>query len=182
MDSARWTAVFDYGSGRVSISAEARANLMDGLDGLFSGFPAGTLNLMQQGFAVPGEPSVSLTEIWEAILSPDISVLRYFEGAIPLVDDREWFRCIPDALREHVDIATFHTGVFRPRFDVIYMWPAGYQTALMYERPLGLTQYGYVYHGRVSYSLNRGLCFDIHVLTTVGYVLVMSLKLVMSVN
>jgi hypothetical protein len=108
---------------------------------------------MQQGYAVPGEPSVSLTEIWEAILSPDISVLRYFEGAIPLIDDREWFRCIPDALREHLDIATFHTGIFRPRFDVIYMWPAGYQTALMYERPLGLTQYGYVYHGTVSFIM-----------------------------
>jgi UDP-N-acetylmuramyl pentapeptide phosphotransferase/UDP-N-acetylglucosamine-1-phosphate transferase len=53
MNNTRWIVVFEYGSGRVFISAEARANLMDGLDGLFSGFPASTLSLMQQGYAVP---------------------------------------------------------------------------------------------------------------------------------
>jgi hypothetical protein len=78
-------------------------------------------------------------------------VQLYFEAAIPLIDGREWCGAEGDVLKLNIAVATHHTGIYRPRLDVIYMWPKEHQTVLMRERPLGLTIHGYVHHGEVSW-------------------------------
>jgi hypothetical protein len=87
------------------------------------------------------------------ILHDDPPVQLYFEGAIPLIGDREWCSVEGDVLRNHITVSTFHTGMFRLRLDVIHLWPKGHESVLMRERPLGLAMHGFVYHGEVS--LNR---------------------------
>jgi hypothetical protein len=66
------------------------------------------------------------------------------------VDGREWCEAAGDVLKLNIAVATFHTGIYRPRLDVLYMWPKDHESVLMRERPLGLTIHGYVHQGAVS--------------------------------
>jgi hypothetical protein len=108
------------------------------------------LVLMERGFALTNQEPASIATLWEMILYQDVPMQMYFEAAIPLVDGREWCEAEGDVLKLNISVATHHTGIYRPRLDVIYLWPKEHQTVLMRERPLGLTIHGYVHHGGVS--------------------------------
>jgi hypothetical protein len=148
--SARWTVEFQLGNAFIPVTLERRAILMDGWFALFSQHLERNLRFLERGFAVPNQEPTSLTGLWEMILHDDPPTQLYFEGAIPLIGDREWCSVEGDILRNHIAVSTFHTGMFRLRLDVIYLWPKGHETVLMRERPLGLTIHGFVYHGEVS--------------------------------
>jgi hypothetical protein len=156
--TARWTVTFDHGSKLMQVAQGDRDSLAAGLRKLFTESTEENLCLLERGFAVGNRPPTSLLKLWEILLRQDCTIAEYFEGAIPLVEGREWCSVIDDALRRWIGVATHHTGIFRPRLDVIYMMPRGHLSALMRERPFGFTIHGFVYQGSVSVKCACMLC------------------------
>jgi hypothetical protein len=146
----RWSVSFEHGNTVLTVSPQHRNDLADGWFALFSQEQEKNLVLMERGFALTNQEPASITTLWEMILYQDVPMQLYFEAAIPLVDGREWCEAEGDVLKLNISVATHHTGIYRPRLDVIYLWPKEHQSVLMRERPLGLTIHGYVHHGEVS--------------------------------
>jgi hypothetical protein len=146
----RWSVAFEQGNAVVNVSPQHVQDLANGWFALFSFEREKKFVLMERGFGLTNQEPASIAALWEMILNQDVPKQLYFEGAIPLVDGREWCEVEGDVLRLNISVATHHIGIYRPRLDVIYLWPKDHESVLMRERPLGLTVHGYVHHGAVS--------------------------------
>jgi hypothetical protein len=146
----RWSVAFEQGNAVVNVSPQHVQDLANGWFALFSFEREKKFVLMERGFGLTNQEPAAIATLWEMILNQDVPKQLYFEGAIPLVDGREWCEVEGDVLRLNISVATHHIGIYRPRLDVIYLWPKDHESVLMRERPLGLTIHGYVHHGAVS--------------------------------
>jgi hypothetical protein len=146
----RWSVTFEHGNAVINVSQQHMQDLANGWHSLFIEENEKNLVLMERGFGLVNQEPASLAALWDMILNQDVPRHLYFEAAIPLVDGREWCEAAGDVLKLNIAVATFHTGIYRPRLDVLYMWPKDHESVLMRERPLGLTIHGYVHQGAVS--------------------------------
>jgi hypothetical protein len=114
--TARWTVAYEHGSALLQVAQADRDCLVAGCRKLFTEANEENLRLLERGFAVPSRPPTTLLKLWEILCRQECSIAEYFEGAIPLVEGREWCSVIDDALRRWIGVATHHTGIFRPRW------------------------------------------------------------------
>jgi hypothetical protein len=94
-------------------------------------------------------PHMTIAEVQRSIFSSTDRQL-YYEGSVPLADNREWFDVPGDVLRNYAGIHTRNGEDWRTRRDVVVIARKGHIFPLSCEKPWGWQQHMTCVEGRVS--------------------------------
>jgi hypothetical protein len=85
-------------------------------------------------------PFMTIAKVQERIFSSTYRQL-YYEGSVPLADNREWFDVPGDVLRNYAGIHTRNGEDWRTRRDVVVIARKGHIFPLSCEKPWGWQQH-----------------------------------------